>query len=73
MTKSMKTKLEQLREVIIKEFEEILKSQKKGKVVWLEVTDYAEALRTCGEYFKKEPKKSIYKYKKFKVIEIKND
>lgn len=50
--------------------------KEKGKIIWLEVTDYAEALRTCGEYFKKEPKepkKFIYKYKKFKVIEINNE
>ena len=45
--------------------------KEKGKIIYIEVTDYSEELRTCGEYFKKEPKSSMYKYKKFKVIEVK--
>ena len=58
---------------IRKFIKKVLKSQKKGKVVWLEVTDYAEALRVCGEYSKKEPKNPIYKYKKFRINLIKED
>ena len=61
-------------EIFVEMFiKKVLKSQKKGKVVWLEVTDYAEALRVCGEYSKKEPKNPIYKYKKFRINLIKED